>query len=786
MIKEIRKAAVIGAGTMGSGIAALLTAVGIETALFDIPPDDTKPGDDPERRNAIVLAGLNRLRNSRPIQPYIMEDVDVIRIGNLEDDLAMLKDVDWVVEAVVEKLDVKQALMVKLHKAVSPDTIISTNTSGLPLKAIAQHMPSDFTRRFIGTHFFNPPRYLYLLEIIPHANTNPEVVDFMIGFGSHFLGKGVVLCKDTPNFIANRISIFGGSFIRNYMLDHGLMIEEVDALTGPLIGRPKTATFRLQDLVGLDTSRFVIENLYPMVEDDPAREVLTHKKTSALARRMMESNRLGNKTGQGFYKQFRGPDGQREFQVLDLHTFEYRASIPPAFESVEKHKDIPDIGERIRHLIHEEDRAGRFLWHLHAFDLAYASNRIPEVTDTIVNLDNAVRWGFNRELGPFEIWDAIGIQQTIPQFEEAGYPVAAWVKEMLALGIRTFYQRNQAGQATGYYSPEERAYVPIIRDRLEVTTRQLRASGAQIATNESASLFDMGDSVLLLDLHSQNSYLNALSFDMVKHAVNLLDKRFDALVIGTSGSDFALGLNPSPLVREGLDFVSAVQGALKALRQTAKPVIAAPSGNTLDTGAVLALSATQIVTHIEASFGFSEIKLGMIPAFGGCAALIRRIINPAAGRDSSELAHVLQNVFRMILLAQISTNAREARKMDLISEADKIVMNRRFLLGEAKEAALAALTNPTEKGENQIWAAGQHAYNALMAAAAALRESEQLKDYDVFIADKLAMILSGGAPETPGWVEEDIILELEVETLKQLLQEDETRMRLERIAARAR
>jgi 3-hydroxyacyl-CoA dehydrogenase len=456
----IRKAAVIGAGTMGGGIAALLVGLGIETVLLDIPPVDSRPGDLIEKRNAMVLEGIKRLRNSRPAALFHESDADLIQVGNLEDDLHLLRDVDWVVEAVVEKLDVKQALMARISRVVKPEAIISTNTSGIPLRAIAEHMDAQFKRRFIGTHFFNPPRYLKLLEIIPHAETDPEVVEFMMDFGSRVLGKGVVLCKDTPNFIANRISSFSGSFVRNYMLDNNLTIEEVDVLTGPLIGRPKTATFRLQDLVGFDTSRFVVQNLYSAVLDDPAREVLNHSKMNALAAKLINSNRLGNKTGQGFYKQVKNEQGT-EYWPLNLDTFEYEPPKNPTFESVQKHAQVQDTGERIRLLMQEQDKVGRFLWHLFAFDLTYASQRIPEITDTILDLDNAVKWGFNRELGPFEIWDILGVKETIPQFEAAGYPLADWVKAMVSAGYATFYQRGADHRVTGYYSPQDKKYLAL-------------------------------------------------------------------------------------------------------------------------------------------------------------------------------------------------------------------------------------------------------------------------------------------------------------------------------------
>jgi 3-hydroxyacyl-CoA dehydrogenase len=454
MTYAIRKAAVIGAGTMGRGIAALLAGAGIETLLLDIPAPDSTPTDPPEIRNQPALNGLEALKNARPPQLLEESDIDRIQPGNTEDDLNKLAEMDWIVEVVFENLEAKRAIMEKVAAAANPTAIISTNTSGIPLHDIAAGMPDDFTRRFLGTHFFNPPRQLRLLEMIPHQNTDPAVRDALENFGSKVLEKGVVWCKDTPNFIGNRFYTMLSIQTINYALDNGFSVAEVDALTGPLIGRPRTATFRLQDLVGIDVALDVARNLYGAITDDPAREILRREASNALFDRLMKRGWLGNKTGQGFYKVIKQPDGEKEYWTLDFSVFDYALAAPPEFDSVTQHGHIENTAERIRALVNEDDRAGRLLWHHHAFYLAYASQRVPEITDSIQNIDNAQKWGFGHEMGPFEIWDALGVAETMTQFEAAGYPVAQWVTDMLADGHATFYERDSAGNITGYADPQ--------------------------------------------------------------------------------------------------------------------------------------------------------------------------------------------------------------------------------------------------------------------------------------------------------------------------------------------
>ncbi|MCC6614906.1 MAG: 3-hydroxyacyl-CoA dehydrogenase/enoyl-CoA hydratase family protein [Anaerolineae bacterium] len=783
MAYNIRKAAVIGSGTMGGGIAALLAGVGIETILLDIPAKDTQPGDSPAKRNAIVNEGLKRLQSLRPPQVLSQGDLALLRTGNIDDNLDWLADADWVIEVVVERLDIKQSLMARLAEVIGPDTIVTTNTSGLPIASIAEHLDGDFTRRFMGTHFFNPPRYLHLLEVIPHPNTDPAVVDYMINFGRRRLGKGVVLCKDKPNFIGNRFMSMTGSQVVNYALDNGFTVDEVDSLTGPLIGRPKTATFRLNDLVGIDVAVGVGRNLYPRIEDDPAREVLAHAAANAMFDKLLEKGWLGNKSGQGFYKAVKNESGEREFWTLNLDTFEYEAPTKPRFDSVGKHRKVEPTGERIKLLINEDDRAAQLLFHLHGFYLAYASQRVPEITDTIVNVDNAQKWGFSHEMGPFEIWDAIGVEETVPRFEAAGYPVAQWVKDMLAQGNATFYQRDANGQVIGYYSPQESKYIALTPDPRAYTVAALKANGKEVARNAGASIYDMGDGVALWEFHSPANAIDADVVEMGYKAIDLLQSDFDALVVGNDGERFCVGANlfmvAMAVQSEQMDqlekTISDLQDLTQALRYASKPVVTAVHNMALGGGAELLMSGARTVAHVELYAGLVEVGVGLIPAGGGCKEMVRRVLNPvmASHPNADPIPHV-QKIFEQIATAKVSGSAKEAREMGLLGPADRIVMNRSHLLGEAKREALHMADGYVPLTAGKIYAAGRDVYAALLIGIEGFIESNFATEYDAHVARKLAYVLTGGAVAEPGWIDEQAFLNLEREVFLELVKEQKT------------
>jgi len=786
MSYKIQKAAVIGSGTMGGGIAALLAGVGVEVTLLDIAARDTQPGDPPAKRRAVVNEGLKRAVAARPSQFFAADDAALVRTGTIEDDLALVADADWVIEVVVERLDVKRALMGKLSEVVRPDAIISSNTSGLPIHAIAEGMGADFSRRFLGTHFFNPPRYLHLLEIIPHPDTDPAIIDFLSEFASKRLGKGVVVCKDEPNFIGNRFMTMSGMQVVNYALDHDFTVDEVDSLTGPLIGRPKTASFRLNDLVGIDVAVGVARNLYPAIPHDPARTVLEHEGTTALFDKMISGAWLGNKSGQGFYKAVKGAGGEKEFWSLNLKTFEYEAPAKIRFDSVGKHRKVENTGDRIRAIINEDDRAAHLLWHHFGFLLAYASNRVPEITESLFNIDNAQKWGFSHEMGPFEIWDAIGVAATVPTFEAAGYPVAQWVKDMLAQGITSFYQREN-GRVIGYYSPQTAAYVALVPHPRAYTAASLRASGKEIIRNGSASLLDMGDGCALFEIHSPANALDQDVITLMDKALDIVEADFAAMVVGNDDERFCIGANVFMVMlavqNDQLDTLSdLIKGGHAAnlrMRYASKPVVIAPHNMALGGGAELVMGGARIVAHSEFYAGLVEAGVGVIPAGGGCKEMLRRVVNPvmASHPNADALPH-LQKVFEMIATAKVSESAKQAREMGILAPTDRIVLNRAHLLGEAKREALHMADGYTPLKPEKIYAAGRDAYAALLIGIEGFLESRQASEHDALLARELAFILTGGALSEPGWVDEQVILDLELKAFLRLVQTEKTMERI--------
>ena len=783
MKREIKKAAVIGSGTMGGGIAALLAGVGIETLLLDIPPANTSAADGPKVRHAIVSGNLKALGKMRPPPLFSPDDLANIRIGCIDDDLDQAADADWVIEAIVEDLDIKRGLMSKLAAVVKDDAIVSTNTSGIPIQRIAAGLPLSFTRRFLGTHFFNPPRYLRLLEIIPHADTDGAIVDFMLRFGAEKLGKGTVLCKDAPNFIGNRFMSMSGMQATNYALDYSYTVEEVDALTGPLIGRPKTATFSLNDLVGFDIAAGVARNLYDAIPDDPARELLRHAKNTELSNQLLERGWLGRKTGKGFYH-LRRDGGKKELWALNLETLEYEPPTKPRFESVGQYRKVEPLGERIRLLVNADDRAGRYLYHLHGFLLAYASHRVPEITDSIVSIDNAHKWGFAHQMGPFEIWDAIGTADTIDRFEADGYPVAGWVKEMLAGGKSTFYQRDANNRVIGCYSPQEGDYVPLVKDPREITIADLKAGAAAVWSNEAGSVYDMGDGALLWEFHTKQNSITGGLIESGWAALEWLGKpRYKALVIGNEGERFSVGANLDPAaLAQGLEGIEktlvSLQNLTQALRYAAKPVVAAAHNMALGGGAELVMAGTAAVVHAELYMGLVEVGVGLLPAGGGCKELARRLVNPLARAGSDDILAGLGKAFENIATAKVSASAKQAKAMGLLAADDRIVMNRAHLLGEAKALALGLAETYIPPKPELIYAAGRDLYAALMLAVAGFKEAGYASEHDALIAQKIAYVLTGAGLAQPQWVSQQYLLNLERAAFLELIMENKTQERI--------
>ena len=737
-----------------------MQALGFPTVLLDIADPETQPGDPSAKRNSILTANLERLKKARPPQLFSESVLRKITIGNLEDDLHLLQDVDLIIEVVIEDLKIKHQVFRSILPFIGEETILTTNTSGLPIHEIATVFPENVARRFLGTHFFNPPRYLQLLEVIPHNATDEEVVKRISEFGREVLGKGVVICKDRPNFIGNRFMSIVGQHGMNLMLDKGLTIEDVDYLTGPLIGRPRTASFHLLDLVGFDVHVFVARNLYPALPDDPAREVLVHPKAHAVAEYMLKNNLLGRKTGRGFYH-MRRVNGKREFWALNLDTLKYEPPQAVQFESVAKLHMVQPLGERIRRLLELDDREGQYLWHLHAFYLSYASQRVPDITDSIINVDQAMRWGFGHELGPFEIWDALGVRATVHTFEEQGYPVAEWVKQMLDKGIEKFYRNDEMGFPDGFYSQEAGDYLPIQSDPNELNLIKFRAKSQPIAHNESATVHDLGDQVMLLEFHSKENSIDPGIVEQTWRALDLLDnERFDALVIGNQGSRFSVGFNlmlGMMLVNSGRlgeleSGIANAQSLAETMQFYHKPIVTAPFQHTLGGGAEFMMSGSAIVAAMELYAGLMETSVGLIPSGGGCVQLIRRLLNPVMENPHADPLPHLQMIFENIALSKVSTSAIEAKELGYLAEKDPIVANQSHLIHKAKRSALSMIEGFQPPSRREVWAAGRDAYAAFLIRIDDMKRNGYASEYDAHIAGNLAYVLCGGDLARPNWV----------------------------------
>jgi 3-hydroxyacyl-CoA dehydrogenase len=777
MAYQIHKAAVLGAGTMGAAIAAHLANVGIPSYLLDIVPPATTADEktrgltlaDREVRNRFAREGLQRCLKARPANFFVEDGARLITIGNLEDDFARLGEVDWIIEAVVERLDVKQQLMARIDSVRRPATIVSTNTSGIPVYRIAEGRSAEFQAHFLGTHFFNPPRYLKLLELIPTAQTSPGVLDFLRRFCDVELGKGVVVCKDTPNFIANRILSIAGSIGMNYALDHGYSVEETDAITGPAMGRPKTATFRLNDLVGIDVLAHVAENLFGAIAHDPYRQELVHPKAAALIRSMIERGWLGNKAEVGFYKKVESA-GKREFWALDLQTLDHRPPVDVKYPSLRAGRDLEDPGERIRALAYSDDRAGAYAWHVLSRLAVYAASVVPEISDDLISIDRACRWGFMWDLGPFETWDALGVRRASEKLQAEGLSLPAWVSAMVDAGHETFYQRRD-GRVVGCYDPARRAYQPLPEETNVLSIADLKAGGHELRRNDSASLYDAGDGVLLLEFHSKANALDDDIFGLAREALDELQKEeWVGLVIGNEGKHFSVGANIFAIAVaaqqgefEVLDgAIRKMQGLLQAIRFAPKPVVAAPFGMTLGGGCELVMAAPRVVASAETYIGLVEVGVGLIPAGTGSKEIARRVISSAMRVPNTSPLAALQQAFEQVGLAKVATSAAEARQMRILGDQDRIVMNPDHLLAEAKREVLAMVAagyrpaNPA-----RVYAAGRDAFAALEVALFQMQEGRYASAHDIRIGRELGYVLCGGDLSEGQWVDETHFLDLE-------------------------
>ena len=790
MIRKIRQAAVIGSGVMGGGIAALMASAGIKTLLMDIVPFDLKDDqkDDPRQRNRIVKAGLDAMGMAQPALLMHPKEMDLISIGNLEDDFDQLARCDWIVEVVVENVKIKQALFKRIDGVRKPDAIVSTNTSGLPLKELSKGLSDTFKTHFLGTHFFNPVRYMKLLEIIPGAETSEEVLDFVSDFGERILGKGIVWAKDTPNFVGNRIGVQGMARTMQLMEEQGLTIAEVDALFGPAMGRPKTAMFKTADLVGLDVLAHVAQNTYDLVVDDEARD---HFILPDFYHNMVGNKLLGKKTQSGFYKTDLTPEWKKIRKVIDLETLEYKEYDKPALPCLEAASKAPTLAEKMQAIVFGEDKGAKFAWRAVADNLIYSANRIPEISETIVEIDNAMRWGFNFEMGPFETWDAIGVRRTSERMEREGLRLPAPVKEMLAGGNTTFYKMEK-GQRY-FYNFDTQSYQPILVSDTVISLAALKASRQTALECPSASLVDLGDGVFCCEFHTKMNALNGEIIDFIDTALDHVDANGVGLVIGNQAGGmpgaFSAGADLAymrALVEKGAfdeieAFLKRAQAGIQRARYASFPVVAAPFGLALGGGCEVCLGADRIVAHAELYMGLVEIGVGLLPAGGGCTNLWRRFVEniPEAVQDA-ELGKFFIASFMNIAMAKISTSAADARANGFLGPRDRIVFNRDYLVGEAKKEVLdmvaAGYAPPVRR---PIPVMGESGQGMIDAELYNMHSAQFVSEHDAYLASRIAFVLSGGQTRTNASVDEEVLLTLERQAFIDFLKQEKTVARID-------
>jgi 3-hydroxyacyl-CoA dehydrogenase len=791
MKQRIQKAAVLGAGTMGARIAAHLANAGIPCLLLDIAT-----AGDPRSRNRVVQAGLDAARKSRPASFFTPESSRLIHTGNFEDDLAKLVEVDWIIEAVSENLEIKRNLLARVEQFRRPGTIVSSNTSGLPIHIIAEGFSEAFQQHWAGTHFFNPPRYMKLIELIPGPQTLPTVIDALQEICDHRLGKGVVLAKDTPNFIANRIGTFSMLTAVRAMAELGMTIEEVDACTGPAVGWPNSATFRTADIVGLDVLVHVVRNLYDHAPQDESRDVY---RVPALIEEMLKRGWLGEKTGKGFYQRVKKA-GESEILTLDWRIMDYRERQKPRFASLEAGKLIEDTRERLRALVapaianQSADNASKFLWNTLGETCLYAARRIPEIADRIVDVDRAMRWGFGWELGPFEIWDALGVERMAQALEAQGKALPPLVTSLLSSGRKSFYQVED-GQLT-YFDLATKSTARATQPEGVIFLPAAQDQGKVVQKNSGARLIDIGDGVLCCEFRSKMNAIGGDIVAMIHAGLRRLDEDFEAMVIANDAVNFSVGANLMLLLvsaqeQEWDDVHLAVrqfQRVNMAIKYASRPVVVAPQGLALGGGCEITLHAPQIQAAAECYLGLVETGVGLIPAGGGCKEMLIRANEHAAGgaqqlpataEANMDLFHALKPIFENMAMAKVSTGAEDARLLGYLRRDDRVSMNRDRLLGDAKAAALEMVRAGYQApAPVEIRVLGEQFLAGAKLLIHMLLRGEFITEYDAVVARKLATIVSGGALSAPQNVSEQYLLDLEREAFVSLCGERKTQDRI--------
>ena len=789
MKRRIEKAAVIGSGIMGSGIAAHLANAGVQVLLLDIVPRELTDAEKakgldlnhPAVRSRIAADNLKKAAKSKPALFYDKKFVNRITVGNTEDDMAKIAEADWIIEVVPERLDIKKAVFDQIEKYRKEGTIVSSNTSGIPIFMMAKDRSDDFKKHFLGTHFFNPVRYLKLLEIIPTKDTDSELVDFFLEYGDKYLGKTTVLAKDTPAFIGNRIGIFSIMDIFHLVKELDLTVEEVDKLTGPVIGHPKSATFRTADLVGLDTLAHVATGLYQGVPNDEAHDLF---ELPDFVQKMLENKMLGDKTKQGFYKKTK-IDGKKEILALDLKTFEYRPKQKAKFATLAMTQTIDKVIDRFKVLVKGKDKAGEFYRKTFSGLFAYASNRLPEIADHLFQIDDAIRAGFGWEYGPFQIWDAIGVEKAIEMMAKEGKKPASWVQTMLDKGIKSFYTIKDG--ASYYYDINKKDYEKIPGQDDYIYLDNYRTTNT-IWKNEDASIIDLGDGIINVEFHSKMNTLGVGVIQAINEGINLAEAKYDGLVIGNQGAQFSVGANLALVLMLAIEqeydelhmAVKTFQDTAMRVRYSSIPVVVAPHGMTFGGGCEITLHADKVVAAAETYIGLVEFGVGLIPAGGGTKEFVLRTSDSLVKGDV-EINRYMES-FLTIAMAKVATSANEAMDLGFLKkDRDVIVLNRDRQIATAKRHALQMAQDGYVKPikRNDVKVLGQDILGTYLVGTDSMVAGRYISEHDKKIADKLAYVMSGGDLSGTGRVTEDYLIELEREAFLSLLTERKTLERIE-------
>ena len=783
MKRTIKKVAVLGSGVMGSRIACHFAGIGLQVILLDIVPKEAADSKKPAERNKIVNDSLAAAIKSNPSPVYHKNVVKKITTGNFDDNMKDIGGCDWIIEVVVERLDIKKAVYEKVEQFRKPGTLVTSNTSGIPIHMLNEGRSEDFRKNFCGSHFFNPPRYLRLLEIIPTPDTDPGVTEFLMHYGDLYLGKTTVLCKDTPAFIANRIGVYGIMWIFGLVDKLELTIDEVDALTGPIIGRPKSATFRTADVVGIDTLVKVAKGVYENCPDDEARTVFT---IPGWLNKMVENNWLGDKTGQGFFAKKKGEKGEKEIYTLDLKNFEYKPRARSKFVSVEAAKPIDDLNQRLKMLVAGQDKAGEFYRHFHYGLFSYISHRIPEISDEIYRVDDAMMAGFGWEIGAFESWDVLGVEKTAKNMQDAGYKVAGWVQEMIAGGNKSFYKIENGKKYS--YDPVSKSYKPIPGGDSFIIMSNYQEK--LVWKNGSCRLYDLGDDVLGLQWFTKMGSIGGDVLSGITTSIEKAEKNYKGLVIANEGSNFSAGANVGMIFMLAIDqeydeldmAIRLFQNTMMRARYSSVPVVVAPHGLALGGACELSLHSDKCCPAAETYTGLVELGVGLIPGGGGTKEFTLRASDEMHEDEPETIT--LKNRFLTIATAKVATSAFEGFDIGVYRKGlDEVVLNQGRRIAEAKKSVVeifdSGYTMPVQRKDVKVL--GRSALGALYAGINGMWRANYATDHDVVVAKKLAWVMCGGDLSEPSFVSEQYLLDLEREAFLSLCGEKKSLERIQSV-----